>query len=135
LIRVERDGHFATVLCGTVDVAERRVSAASAGHPNPLVVTREGAEFFPTPVGPPIGVDGGSYRAVDAQLPAGATLVGFTDGLYERRREHPDVGLGRLREASRGFDSLDELLDGLLDKMAPGSGPDDTAILGIQWRT
>jgi hypothetical protein len=54
--------------------------------------------------------------------------------LYERRREHPDVGLGRLREASRGFDSLDELLDGLLDKMAPGGGPDDTAILGIQWQ-
>jgi hypothetical protein len=135
LISVERDGHFATVLCGTVDVTDHRVSMASAGHPNPLVVTEDGAEFFATPVGPPIGVNGSTYRSVEVRVPPGATLVGFTDGLYERRREHPDVGLGRLRDASRGFDSLDDLLDGLLDKMAPGGGSDDTAILGIRWLT
>jgi hypothetical protein len=135
LVSVRRDGHFATVLCGLVDVAEHRVSIANAGHPNPLLVTRDGADFVATLVGPPIGVNGGSYVAVDAQVPPGATLIGYTDGLFERRGEHPDVGLSRLRDASRGFDAVDELLDGLLDRMAPGGGHDDTAILGIQWRT
>jgi serine phosphatase RsbU (regulator of sigma subunit) len=135
LVSVERDRHFATVLCGVVDVAEHRVTTVSAGHPSPLVVTPEGADFLTTPVGPPIGVTGSPYVATDAHVPPGATLVGFTDGLYERRREHPDIGLGRLREASRGFDSLDDLLDGLLEKMAAGGGADDTAILGIRWQT
>jgi serine phosphatase RsbU (regulator of sigma subunit) len=135
LVSVERDGHFATVLCGLVDVAAHRVTTANAGHPNPLVVTGREADFLATTVGPPIGVDGGTYASTDATVPAGATLVGYTDGLYERRREHPDVGLGRLRDASLGFDSLDALLDGLLDKMAPDGAQDDTAILGLQWRT
>jgi hypothetical protein len=35
LLNVARDGHFATVLCGLVDVAEHRVTFANAGHPNP----------------------------------------------------------------------------------------------------
>jgi serine phosphatase RsbU (regulator of sigma subunit) len=135
LVSVERDGHFATVLCGSVDVARHRVTVANAGHPTPLIVTRDSSDFLTTIVGPPIGVNGASYTAVDAEVPPGATLVGFTDGLYERRREHPDVGITRLREAARGFTSLDELLDGLLDTMAAGGGPDDTAILGIQWQT
>jgi serine phosphatase RsbU (regulator of sigma subunit) len=135
LMSVEQDGHFATVLCGAVDVTEHRVTIANAGHPDPLVVTSEGAEFLRTMVGPPIGVNGAAYTSIEAPIPPRATLVGFTDGLYERRREHPDEGLGRVRDASRGFDSLDELLDGLLDKMAPGGGSDDTAILGIRWLT
>jgi hypothetical protein len=135
LVSVERDGHFATVLCGSVDVTGHRVTIANAGHPNPLVVTRDASDFLTTVVGPPIGVNSGSYTAIEAEIPPRATLVGFTDGLYERRREHPDVGIARLREASRGFDSLDDLLDGLLDSIAPGGGPDDTAILGIQWQT
>lgn len=135
LISVERDDHFATVLCGLVDVAGHRLSIANAGHPSPLLVTGDRADFVTTRVGPPVGVNGASYTEVDVSVPPEATLIGFTDGLYERRREHPDTGLARLRDASLGFTSLNDVLDGLLEKLAPGGGHDDTAILGIRWQT
>ena len=76
---------------------------ANAGHPNPLLITRAAAEFVSTKVGVPVGVRRGlldRHRAV----PAGAMLMAFTDGLFERRGESPDVGLARLRDASMGYD-------------------------------
>jgi len=48
LINVVRDGHFATVLCGLVDVAGHSVSFANAGHPNPLLIDGATAEFVST---------------------------------------------------------------------------------------
>ena len=44
------DGHFATVLCGLVDVVERRITFANAGHPNPLLITGTTAELMATSV-------------------------------------------------------------------------------------
>lgn len=134
LINIVRDGHFATVLCGRVKAAERSLTLANAGHPNPLLIDATGAEFVTTTVGPPIGVPGGAYAAVSVPIPTEATLLMYTDGLFERRGENPDVGLARLRQAAGGEQSLDDLLDGLLRVMTPVGGHDDTAILGMRWR-
>ncbi len=134
LISVDQDGHFATVLCGLVDVAEHRVVIANAGHPNPLLITGSTAEFIRTEVGPPIGVANTTPATVTVTVPGEATLVAFTDGIFERRGESPDVGLERLRAAAVGFDSIDDLLDGLLHSLTPDGATDDTAILAVRWR-
>jgi serine phosphatase RsbU (regulator of sigma subunit) len=139
LIDVGKDAHFATVLCGLVNVAERRVTYANAGHPNPLLVTGTTGEFVSTHVGAPIGVapigvarDAGVSTTVS--VPEGGVLLAYTDGLFERRGENPDVSLARLRDAALGYDSLDHLLDGLLRELTPDGGHDDTAILAVTWR-
>jgi len=42
------------------------------------------------------------------------------------------VGLARLRGAAIGYDSLDQLLDGMLRALTPDGCDDDTAILAVQ---
>jgi serine phosphatase RsbU (regulator of sigma subunit) len=76
-----------------------------------------------------------AYTAVSVQVPPNATLLAYTDGLFERRGESPDVGLARLRGAAIGYDSLDQLLDGMLRALTPDGCDDDTAILAVKWLT
>jgi serine phosphatase RsbU (regulator of sigma subunit) len=127
------DGHFATVLCGVVDVPERRITLANAGHPSPLLITGSSAELVATKVGVPVGVEGEGYATVTVAIPPDAILMAYTDGLFERRGESPDVGLARLRDASIGYESLSDLLDGVLHTLTPDGGNDDTAILAVTW--
>jgi serine phosphatase RsbU (regulator of sigma subunit) len=85
-------------------------------------------------VGPPIGVASERGGATTVSVPPGGVLVTYTDGLFERRGENPDVSLARLRDAAVGYDSLDHMLDGLLHELTPEGGNDDTAILAVTWR-
>jgi serine phosphatase RsbU (regulator of sigma subunit) len=135
LIDVGDSGHFATVLCGLIDIGRHEVTIANAAHPEPLLVDRDGARFVSTNVGVPIGVEQrGPYEPVTVSVAAGASLVAFTDGLVERRGEILDVGLERLREAAAlNHASIGALLDGLGERMTPDGAADDIAILGVQW--
>ncbi|MDQ1518984.1 MAG: hypothetical protein QOI55_57, partial [Actinomycetota bacterium] len=137
LISVVRDGHFATVLCGTIDVARHRVTLANAGHPEPLLVSDHEARYIVTTTGVPVGVpDGAPYSSTTFSVPPDATLLAYTDGLVERRRESLDVGLERLKQAALGSDgSLDELLTQILAATIPAGADDDSAILGVRWRS
>jgi hypothetical protein len=135
LLDVARDGHFATVLCAIADINRREVVVANAGHPDALLVDGDGAHFVETPVGVPVGVaDPPAYRTVTVEIPPRGTLLAFTDGLFERRGEILDVGLGRVREAAEDRTrTLDELLSTVMDTAA-AENTDDTAILGVRWR-
>lgn len=133
----ERRGHFATVLCGFVDVAEGSITFANAGHPPPLIVTDEGAQYLEVPPGPPIGATrGATYEAHTVAVPRGATVLLVTDGLFERRGETIDVGMERLRVAAAevigtGGD-VQRDLDDLMDRMTAGRAADDAAMLGMR---
>ena len=136
LVSVERDHQFATVVCGVVDVPTHRLTVANAGHPQPLVVADGTASALAIPVGPPIGVVRDAvYREHALTVPDGATLLAFTDGLFERRNESVDVGLGRLRAsaAACAVGPLDDVLSELLVRLVPQGAEDDTAVLGIRW--
>jgi GAF domain-containing protein len=63
----------------------RTVTCISAGHPAPLVLTREGGVHeIPVRPGMLLGVDPGqSYRERTCVLPAGACLLLVTDGLLD----------------------------------------------------
>jgi serine phosphatase RsbU (regulator of sigma subunit) len=136
LIDVGDSGHFATVLCGVIDVARHEVTMANAAHPEPLLVDTDRADFVSTDVGVPIGVDHSRpYESVTVTVPPGATLLAFTDGLVERRGEVLDVGLERLREAAaRKHASVDALLLDLAERLTPNGPTDDIAILGVKWK-
>lgn len=124
---------FATVLVGTVDTATRTLALASAGHLPPLLVTGGEAGFLEVPVGPPLGVVVGPYETATLVLPPGATLLGYTDGLVERRSELLDDGLERLRKAVEGHEgAVDGLLVHLLDELGAAKAEDDIAVLGVR---
>ncbi len=135
LLDLERDRHFATVLCATIDIADRSITIANAGHPAPLLVDSTEASFLATDVGPPIGVTANvRYGSTCHRVAPGATVLLFTDGLFERRGESVDAGMERLRQAvPRSFESLDAVIDGLLAHQITDESHDDTAIIGVRW--
>lgn len=137
LLSVVRDGAFATVLCGIIDVDRHEATLASAGHPYPLLVANGSTQFVPTRNGVPVGVSGTEpYESITASIPAKATLLIFTDGLVERRGEALDVGFQRLQNSSAGVaGSLEDLLTKVVRDAEHSGTQDDTAVLGIRWRS
>jgi serine phosphatase RsbU (regulator of sigma subunit) len=135
LLNVGRDGNFATVLCGVIDVTGHEVTLASAGHPYPLLLANGHADYVPMSNGVPVGVSSpNGYHPVIVSIPAGATLLVFTDGLVERRGETLDAGFDRLRDATSGIPgSLDDLLAKVVGDLVDAGAEDDTAVLGIRW--
>jgi serine phosphatase RsbU (regulator of sigma subunit) len=136
LLSVDREGHFATILCGVVDVDRHQMTFVNAGHLNPLLIAGDDPQFLATDVGVPIGVtDHSPYVPVTVAVPRGATLVAFTDGLVERRRESLDVSLNRMRQAARHVDgSLDDSLERLVRDLTPDGSDDDIAVVGVKWQ-
>ena len=57
-VDIERDDHFATVLCGLADVTARTMVLASAGHLPPLILSGGDARFVTAKPGPPVGIGG-----------------------------------------------------------------------------
>jgi serine phosphatase RsbU (regulator of sigma subunit) len=137
LVSIPRDGHFATVLCAVIDRKNRTIVLANAGHPEPMLLGDGPARFVGTDTRPPIGVRmSAPYPEISAPLPPAATLLLYTDGLVERRGEHLDVGLERLQAAAeRPASSLETLLDNVLRDAIPRGSDDDTALVGVRWRT
>jgi len=129
------DDHFATVLCGSVDVVGHTLTLASAGHLPPILVAGDHRSFVAAPVGPPIGVVAGArYGTVTIDVPPGALFLAFTDGLVEEPVTGVAAGLERLaRDVEVGDRSLDEFLDAMVEKVT-GTGPtDDTVVLAMRW--
>lgn len=133
LIDLDRDGHFATAVCGIVDVTTGSVEIANAGHP-PIVVVSDGtARPLEGPIGPPLGV-GAQYDATELSLKPQTVLLAYTDGLVERRDASIDAGITQLCGAAGRARDLEEMLDTVLRTMLPrGASDDDTAILALQW--
>ncbi|WP_037355987.1 PP2C family protein-serine/threonine phosphatase [Amycolatopsis orientalis] len=97
LARIEPD-LMATVLLARVDPATGETTLANGGHPPPVLVTEAGAaELLPPPVvGRGVGFpDPGSPALTRRTLRPGDTLLLYTDGLIESRRDL-DEGLVRL---------------------------------------
>jgi putative methionine-R-sulfoxide reductase with GAF domain len=91
---------MATVLYAVIHPDRRRMTCSAAGHPFPIIASPSGtAEMVDAHADPPIGSGAAVERsAVQVALPPGSTVYFFTDGVVERRGEHLDVGLERLRD-------------------------------------
>ena len=90
-------GKFITMAYLAVDGVGGTVSCASAGHPAPRLVLPDGTVRGLEAFGLVLGIDAGQvYEAVHADLPTGAVLVVYTDGVIEARRDGELYGVERL---------------------------------------
>ncbi|MEU2350564.1 SpoIIE family protein phosphatase [Modestobacter sp. NPDC049651] len=114
----------------------RQLRWSSAGHPMPVLLLADGTVVdLAAPVGPPLGIGGTSERADGlVEMPAGSTLLMFTDGLFERRASDLDAGRERLRRALAGLVDrpLEALCDGLLAELLAEGAEDDVAVLAVR---
>jgi serine phosphatase RsbU (regulator of sigma subunit) len=118
------------------EVGLRRVRWSTAGHPDPMLLFADGTVAdLSAPVGPPLGIGWRGPRADGtASVPEGATLVLFTDGLFERRGVPLDEGRDQLRRLLAGSagEPLDDLCDRLLVGMLGDGAEDDVALLVVR---
>ncbi|SDC24206.1 Serine phosphatase RsbU, regulator of sigma subunit [Geodermatophilus telluris] len=114
----------------------RRLRWASAGHPDPVLLLPDGTvRDLTAPVGPPLGIGWHGPRADgQAAVPEGATLLLFTDGLFERRGVPLDEGRAQVRGLLAGAADrpLQQLCDELLEQMTGGGVEDDVAVLAVR---
>jgi len=96
---LDRPSLFVTACCAIVDRLDRTLSWASAGHPPPVLVTSTGASALMVEPGPPLAVyPRSTWTSNSTRLNDGDLVVGYTDGLIERRGETIDAGLDRLKD-------------------------------------
>ncbi len=131
LVQVETDGRFATVLCGVLDIETGDGIVSSAGHPPPLVLGAAGCSVLEIRQGPPIGI-GDRYEATLFSLRPGETLLGYTDGLIERRDEPVTEGIRRLVEVADAGLAPDQLVEEVVRQLVPSAPVDDIAILALR---
>ncbi|MGW4874190.1 PP2C family protein-serine/threonine phosphatase [Streptomyces chartreusis] len=109
---------------------------SSAGHPPPLLVGRDGLTRYLTEAnGLLLGMTSSHPRSeAHLTLPAASTLVFYTDGLIESRRQPLDAGMENLRRhaASLAHRDLDAFADQLLQRSRPHDNDDDVALLAIR---
>src|SRR5215470_11742318 len=91
-------GAMATVLYARFEPGLERLHLSSAGHPPPVFAKPDGeVAIIDLPIDPPLGVRLGLRRRTTAvDVPPGALLCFYTDGLVERRGINIDNGLRRL---------------------------------------
>jgi serine phosphatase RsbU (regulator of sigma subunit) len=136
-------GGFVTALCVVLRHADHRLTWATAGHPVPLLLTggRVGPLLQRHPSGPPLGVDDETrYASEDADIPAAARLLLYTDGLSEagpkrRDRLFGTDGIGRIMSET-SVDPLPRVLDHLFIAADRFAGPDgltdDTTVIALE---
>lgn len=134
--------YLATCVYAVYDSVTRRCTFANAGHlPPVLVEPGESALMLDVPPGMPLGVGGEPFEEVEVELPEGALLALYTDGLVESR-DHPlDEGLqafvGALTEPAQPPTalrtgtprSLEDVCDHVLSTLDTHHGEDDIALL------
>jgi serine phosphatase RsbU (regulator of sigma subunit)/anti-sigma regulatory factor (Ser/Thr protein kinase)/PAS domain-containing protein len=130
-----------TVVYCVLDPVRGSLRYSCAGHPPPLVLFADGStEYLPDGRSPllcalPPGLVGPRAEG-EYVLPPGATLLLYSDGLVERRRESLDIGLRRLATLAAQYvrPGDDSWCERLVDAMVAGSGDDDVALLRITFR-
>ncbi|MFG3004785.1 SpoIIE family protein phosphatase [Streptomyces calvus] len=141
--------YLATCVYAVYDSVSRRCTFANAGHlPPVLVEPGEPALMLDVPPGMPLGVGGEPFEEVEVELPEGALLALYTDGLVESR-DHPlDEGLqafvGALTDRSHPSPgrrspatataadtrpNLEDVCDHVLNTLDTHHGEDDIALL------
>jgi serine phosphatase RsbU (regulator of sigma subunit) len=113
-----------------------RLRWANAGHPPPALLRADGTVVLLTGAEPDLmlGVDAATERAEHTvDLPAGSTVLFYTDGLVERRDSTLDAGLDRLQRHLTGLAGrpLASLCDELLARMLRGASQDDVALVAL----
>jgi PAS domain S-box-containing protein len=133
----ESNARLATTCLAVIDIEERTIAVASAGHPLPYVA-HAGGSASPLTVRPsrPLGVGGGEFYLARHALPPAGSLVFFTDGLIDEGRSGAEDRLHTLTSLLERSHSEDpevvaaSILRGLT---VSGARDDDLALLVAMW--
>ncbi|MFC4021089.1 SpoIIE family protein phosphatase [Micromonospora sp. GCM10011542] len=134
LMRTLLPNELATICVLLLHPPSGRVRLASAGH-LPPVLSLDGKVEFVQHSAPLLGVRAERPADLEFVLPAGATLVFYTDGLIERRDATIDEGLAALAGVAGTVDhDLDQFCERLLVELAPPEIHDDVAVVALRRR-
>ncbi|MER6531486.1 SpoIIE family protein phosphatase [Streptomyces sp. NPDC001508] len=128
----------ATAVTTFIDFDAHTIAYSSAGHPPPALVHADGrVEFLDRATDPPLDArpDPQPRRQALTTFGLGASLVLYTDGLIERRREDIDAGLARLADSLGRHRTAEPeaLADVVLRELLPPEGAtDDTALIVVR---
>jgi serine phosphatase RsbU (regulator of sigma subunit)/anti-sigma regulatory factor (Ser/Thr protein kinase)/CHASE3 domain sensor protein len=133
-LKAEHPDRFVTAFVGVFDPVARTLSYCSAGHPAPLVRQADGSISDLPSEGLPLGLrtrDGTDARTVD--VPDGATLLFYTDGLIESTQDVIE-GERRLRAAfaEPHLATRPDLAHAIHDDVLRDGAYDDVAILSMR---
>lgn len=123
-----------TAFCAVLNPATGEVTYSCAGHPPPILVfTDRSTRLLEGARATPLGLKDPPHRTEATEImPARATLLLYTDGLVERRRESIDDGIARATDVVQDnrATALDELATVIMSRLAPADGyHDDVALL------
>ncbi|WP_436530897.1 SpoIIE family protein phosphatase [Actinoplanes sp. HUAS TT8] len=123
----------ATVFCGVLDPASGHLRYSAAGHPPPIVALADGTTVL---------LDQGRSRPIAVRpeeerheatydLPPRTTLLLYTDGLVERRRQPLTQGIDQAAAAVQlgRRTPIEDLATEVMDNLAPAGGYDDDVAL------
>jgi serine phosphatase RsbU (regulator of sigma subunit) len=100
-----------------------------------LAIPGQPAAFVDVRISPPVGVGRGVRReSVAVQLPPGAVMALYTDGLVERRRQSLDVGLELLRATVTNAPA-DRVARDIMHRLVAEAAPIDDIALVVMRRT
>jgi serine phosphatase RsbU (regulator of sigma subunit) len=131
-------GKFITMLYLLVDPSARKIAWASAGHPAPRIVTPGGKVSGLGTGGLALGIEPGQKYATErVELEPGCSVVLYTDGVIEARRDGELYGEERLDKALRkhrklGAQALAEAILADCRAFAGGELDDDCAIVCLK---
>ncbi len=140
LLQQRNDLRFATVAYASLapENGGMRVKVASAGHPLPLLLRKDGKVE-------PVGIEGTLVGVVpdpdladaSAHLNGGDSLVFYTDGVTEARDASGMMGEHRLQTllascAGMDADSIAAAIEGAAVEMQEGETRDDIAVVVLQ---
>jgi serine phosphatase RsbU (regulator of sigma subunit) len=127
-------GSLTTALYAMISPDRGTVRVSTAGHPPPvLALPGARATLMRLPADPPLGVDiqHRPRRTATVELPPGAALVCYTDGLVERRGEVIDEGVERLIDVVKAAPA-EALCAGIMATMGLERPTDDVALLVVR---
>jgi serine phosphatase RsbU (regulator of sigma subunit)/anti-sigma regulatory factor (Ser/Thr protein kinase) len=118
------------------DPATRMLRFTNAGHPPPLVFGAGQSKYLEDGVAPPLGVtEVADFTETTQDMWPGATLLLYTDGLVERRRESFQVGMDRLQRVAAACEgcTVDGLCDHVVSSLIEGDHvADDIALVAMR---
>ncbi len=129
------DAFCATVFVAIADLDSQTLEYSSAGHVPPVFAPGSARpELLTDGRSVPLGVHRDSPRPHAVRpLPAGSTLLLYTDGLIERRDQAIDEQIGRVADAVADTAelSVEAVADEILRRLAPEAGYDDDVAIVV----
>ena len=128
---------MATAVVACIDAGSDRIHVALAGHPAPVMASGDGpGRYLDLAVGPPLGIPSSRPRPTTAvELPPGAVICFYTDGLIERRDVRLDDRISRLCDVIRA-DPVEQVCSRVMARLIGFErAQDDVALLALRRTT